>query len=797
MRAANRWVAATIAALSGVAVALPAVPAAEAASTDPRATEPMARAVAIARARIGSATTPSAPAELHASSTAPATSSAPFQALATPAAAAPATADAPLDVTPRRGDLTAVGARLTDASIRLTATVPTAPDPSGDLAWKIGDSGLLWFIDAGANGIVEKAAILIGTPNGKLLAAVLTYAPNPTRVCAGNATFGTGGVFTATFPASCVGSPARIAMAVSMDYDNNTAAPGLQGMTDFAPDVGLTHPIERVASTPSTAGVLAVTASGTIAKVKLGASPGALTGPTGVAGTSVRGIATTPDGGHGYVLDGTGALHPFGIGRNEIAAAAYKPTRWYGDVARGVAIRPNGSSGFVVDAHGALHPFGIGVNRAVPKLYGVKTWPGADMARGVAVLPNGLGGFTLDAHGGLHWFSIGQARGAPAVFGLPTFPGDGARGLTILPDRSGGFVLERNGTAHWFSIGTAKPAPALGAMPNWAATNNGRAIAVVTGLIAPPPPPVDPLVTITGGVTDVVINDAGALAYASSPSTSSVKVIDLGAKAVVGSIPLSGAPKGLDLTPDGTRLYTANTNSTLSVVDVATRTQLRTIPVPHLNTHPELVDYPASIRFASNGTALVALIHDGSGYGGHVLQLKLADDSLMVRIDAGSSGEPPGGTTTLTRIERSRDRSTLSHSLGGGSQTQVFLYHAATDSFTKRNLLAHINTALDAHGSRLLLNGRFLFDSSFTKLLQLEEPTDWGALSDDGATIYRVVNRSLQTVQVSPAGIVDRQDVGDTVTNPHHPLYVGRIALAPAGDRAVVITDHGVSILPL
>jgi hypothetical protein len=73
------------------------------------------------------------------------------------------------------------------------------------------------------------------------------------------------------------------------------------------------------------------------------------------------------------------------------------------------------------------------------------------------------------------------------------------------------------------------------------------------------------------------------------------------------------------------------------------------------------------------------------------------------------------------------------------------------------------------------------------------ETAELRAASTDG---HPPALRALAT-PVAPAGIVDRQDVGDTVTNPYHALFVGRIALTPAGDRAVVITDHGVAILPV
>ena len=51
----------------------------------------------------------------------------------------------------------------------------------------------------------------------------------------------------------------------------------------------------------------------------------------------------------------------------------YWPT-W--DIARGVAIAPDGTSGFVLDGFGALHGFGLNGNPAPPKPRHAPYWPG-------------------------------------------------------------------------------------------------------------------------------------------------------------------------------------------------------------------------------------------------------------------------------------------------------------------------------------------------------------------------------------------------------------------------------------
>ena len=212
-----------------------------------------------------------------------------------------------------------------------------------------------------------------------------------------------------------------------------------------------------------------------------------------------RGVAIAPDGTAGFVLDGFGALHGFGLNGNPAAPKPSDGPSWPGwDVARGVALR-SATSGYVLDAFGGVHPFGgaPAVNPAAPAPY----QPGVDWARGltltsdmtgayvvsrtgalsrigfgssarpprlaftsvlptpiaadVAVLSDGSGGFVIDGYGAVHHVGVPSVvpRGS-----LPSWPGwDIARGLALLPDRTGGFVLDGLGGLHPFALGNGSP----------------------------------------------------------------------------------------------------------------------------------------------------------------------------------------------------------------------------------------------------------------------------------------------------------------------------------------------------
>ena len=283
-------------------------------------------------------------------------------------------------------------------------------------------------------------------------------ATNQVALCAGNATFGTsGGVLAVQIPSACVGSPAEIKFGAVFRYNWTASTPAREDEAPNGDDAA--GPVTSATTPASHGGAVVLDSFGELHRVNVGGLPSSAIWSEYASLGTPRGVAITPDGGHGYVVSGSGRLFGISFARNNLPPRVFGAKSWPGlNRARGVAIRPNGSAGLVVDAFGNLYPFGIGGKRVIPQLFGVPKWPGVDMARGVAVLPNGQGGFTLDAFGGLNWFSIGTARAAPPLFGVASFPGnDAARGVSILPDGTGGFVVDKSGQLHFFSIGAPMP----------------------------------------------------------------------------------------------------------------------------------------------------------------------------------------------------------------------------------------------------------------------------------------------------------------------------------------------------
>jgi peptidase M23-like protein len=156
-----------------------------------------------------------------------------------------------------------------------------------------------------------------------------------------------------------------------------------------------------------------------------------------------RAAALRPDGTSGYVLDGYGALHPFGGAPGLDAHGLY----WGGwDIARAFVLASDGNSGYVLDGWGGVHRIG-----AAPAATGGPYWSGWDIARGLALRPDNQSGYVLDGYGGVHPFS-----GAPAVDQSAYWPNwDIARAIALRPDGVSGYVLDGYGAVHQFGAAPA------------------------------------------------------------------------------------------------------------------------------------------------------------------------------------------------------------------------------------------------------------------------------------------------------------------------------------------------------
>jgi hypothetical protein len=229
----------------------------------------------------------------------------------------------------------------------------------------------------------------------------------------------------------------------------------------------------------SFSGGVVVHQTGRLSRVRVSTGPklSETTEPTLPAGPGqARGVALMPDGTGGYVVDGFGQLHPFGIGGNPAPPAARGGhVSTASDWARGVVLMPDGGSGYVLDRSGALYGFSIGDSARPPKTTGLPAWT-TDTARGVAITPSGQGGYVVDGTGATYRFSIGGGPLPAPPIGVASFPGqDMVRGIALVRDGGGGFVVDRSGGLHPFQTEGLAPGPPVSG-PSWPGADRARGI---------------------------------------------------------------------------------------------------------------------------------------------------------------------------------------------------------------------------------------------------------------------------------------------------------------------------------
>jgi hypothetical protein len=143
-----------------------------------------------------------------------------------------------------------------------------------------------------------------------------------------------------------------------------------------------------------------------------------------------RKVAIFSDGTGGYVLDGWGGLHAFGIGGPRPAAPVLSAYWVSWDIIHDFSLIPGTHAGYVMDGFGGIHPFTSTGQAMPPVLNSGVFWSGWDIARSVWLLPGSTqaqpGGYVMDGYGGLHGFG-----NAPAPTQFPYWPyHDIARNIT-------------------------------------------------------------------------------------------------------------------------------------------------------------------------------------------------------------------------------------------------------------------------------------------------------------------------------------------------------------------------------
>jgi YVTN family beta-propeller protein len=304
-------------------------------------------------------------------------------------------------------------------------------------------------------------------------------------------------------------------------------------------------------------------------------------------------------------------------------------------------------------------------------------------------------------------------------------------------------------------------------------------------------PPV--LVPVTGVLGDIIVDAACEYVYVTNTSQNRVEVFSLQTRTLQTPIQVGSKPIGLDITPDGTRMYVANSGgNNVSVVDLAQRLELRKISFAPGHSS----DTAYSIAIASNGRAFFSTTFSGSGFGGRMMQLDLATEQVTQRTDFWFSGS----TTEVTQLAASGDRNVIGVVAGDISSGPVFRYTAGTDTFSpERDLDAFVSSvSLDRTGSRLLVTpGAFVLDAALNLSGTISLAAGWGGSAVDpaGTIGYRAVASRIDVLNLSTFLKTGELPLGDTLNQTASYLTSGAMAISGDGRLLAVITDHGFSLV--
>jgi YVTN family beta-propeller protein len=285
----------------------------------------------------------------------------------------------------------------------------------------------------------------------------------------------------------------------------------------------------------------------------------------------------------------------------------------------------------------------------------------------------------------------------------------------------------------------------------------------------------------------VVIDPCNARVYVSNITDNRIEDYSFGAAALLTPIAVGSQPRGFDVTPDGARLYVANTGSgDVSVVDLATRRETHRIPIPPGFSN----DTPLSLAIAANGKALVSTTFAGGGFGARVLRLDLASESVTVANDFMG-----GMTNELTLLRASPDRSVVGALLGDSTPGSLFLYRSATDQWsTSQRLNVGILApflAFSPTGTSLMVNGTYLFDDTLTLQGTIPGGGAGAAFTSTSTLAYRAAPSTNSLDVINPVQYLTTGSIALPDTN------AGEMAITSDGKVIAVITNNGLSIVHL
>lgn len=250
-------------------------------------------------------------------------------------------------------------------------------------------------------------------------------------------------------------------------------------------------------------------------------------------------------------------------------------------------------------------------------------------------------------------------------------------------------------------------------------------------------------------------------AYVSTSATDTVSVVDLATNTVVKVIPVGDGPTGVDVSPNGTRAYVVNQSAgTMSVIDTASDTVVATVTVG---------DNPRAVSVTPDGTRAWVVRNGG------ISVVDTATDTVVGTGPALSSFSPavafsPNGARAY-----------------GATDNTMVVVDTATLAVVATRPIGFIPTSVEVSpdGSRVFVSGYGdvrVFDTATNHQVGLFDPprevTD-AVLSPGGTRLYITQYQPGAVIVLDAATLA----VIGTVPLQNHPWTID---VSPTGDRVYV-----------
>ena len=259
------------------------------------------------------------------------------------------------------------------------------------------------------------------------------------------------------------------------------------------------------------------------------------------------------------------------------------------------------------------------------------------------------------------------------------------------------------------------------------------------------------IATITVGVGPwgVAVSPNGSRVYVANSFSRTVSVINTSTNTVVATIPVGGAPSAITASPDGSRVYVTNSTSnsnSIAVINTATNTVLATV---NLGTTPQI--YPADLAVSPDSKRVYVADTpglNGSGAGSYIAVINTSTNVVDFTIPV------PSGNIGYMAL--SSDGSII-YLINYNNPESLLVINTATKNVTTTSVITNYISGLtiSADGSTIYtlnsaLNSVYVYNTiskAVTATIPVGQGTSALALTSDGKELY-VQNTYDNTVSV-------------------------------------------------